>query len=177
MKSFVSVLIVLIWLSNLNFILSAQFSQDNTPLKYLTRFASDQPTLQQRVVKRQTSAPTPENWAICDAERSNVTCIVGIQQGWVEARLSCNISYRSIEEAQRDANLCAKSESGQFCGSLWERYYYRLWSNNIRGNCSRVLTANSCPSNCRSLLEDFIGAHSAAVSMLMSMALLVHHLI
>ena len=52
-----------------------------------------------------------------------------------------------------DANLCAKSESGQFCGSLWERYKIR--SNYIRGNCSRVLIVNSCPSNCRSLLEDF----------------------
>ena len=27
--------------------------------------------------------------------------------------------------------------------------------NEVSGNCSRVLTTNSCPSNCHSLLEDF----------------------
>ena len=144
MKSIVSVLIVLIWLSNFNFVLGAHFSQEITPLKYLTKFASDQPTLQHRVIKHQSndeSTPTPEDRAICNAVLSNVTCTAGIQQGWVEAGLSCNGTYKSIKEAQRDANLCAKSESGEFCGSLWE--HYRIRSNYIGGNCSRVLMLNS----------------------------------
>ena len=146
MKSIVLVLIIL------NFVLSAHVSQESTPLKYLTKFASDRPTLQQRVVKRQTSALTPEESAICSAQLTDVLCTDGIQQSAVELGLSCS-TYSSIEAAQRDANLCAKGESGQFCGSLW--LLYRIRSNYIGGNCSRVLTTNSCPSNCSSLLEDF----------------------
>ena len=62
--------------------------------------------------------------------------------------------YRSIEEAQRDANSCVKGEGGQFCGSLLE--LNRIRARYIEGNCSSVLSPNSsCPSNCRSLLEDF----------------------
>ncbi len=160
MKS-LAFLIVHILLSNFSFVLSARFSPENTPLKYLTKtkFAGDQLTLrldlQHRVVKRQSSGstPTPEDVAICDAEVKDVLCTAGIEQRLVEADLSCNGTYRSIEEAQRDANSCAKGESGQFCGSLLE--LYRLRANYIEGNCSRVLTTNSCPSNCRSLLEDF----------------------
>ena len=125
MKSFVSVLTVLIWLSNFNFVLSAHFSQDNTPSRYLTKFASDQPTLQHRVVKRQISAPTTGDKAICDAELNNVTCTIGVQQRLVETSLSCNWSYKNIQEAQRHANLCAKSEGGQLCGSLWQHYRMR----------------------------------------------------
>ena len=102
------------------------------------------------MVKCQT---TPEDGAICDAQINDVQCTVGIQRSTVELSLSCNHTYSSIEKAQRSANLCAKGENGQFCGSLWERYRPR--SNYISGNCSRVLTANSCPSSCSSLLEEF----------------------
>ena len=146
MKSIVSVLIIL------NFVLSAHASQESIPLKYLTKFASDQPTLQQQVVKRQTSALTPEESAICSAQLADVLCTVGIQQSTVELGLSCS-TYSSIEAAQRDANLCAKGEGGQFCGSLWE--LYRLRSSYIERICSRVVTTNSCPSNCSSILEYF----------------------
>ena len=77
MKNIVSLsIIVFIWLSNFNFVLSAHFSQGSTvtPFKYLAKFASDQPTLQHRVVKRQTSAPTPEDKAICDAQKLMMSC-------------------------------------------------------------------------------------------------------
>ena len=114
---------------------------------------SDQPTLQRQVAKRQSGDSTPEDSTICEAALNDVACTVGIQQGSVEARLSCQMHYSSIEEALMDANFCAKSESGQFCGSLWERY--RIKSNYIGGNCSRVLATNSCPLNCHTLLEDF----------------------
>jgi hypothetical protein len=153
MTSLFSITIVLILLSNFSSVLSTHFSQE----KYLTNFTGGQPTLHRyhhgQVVKRQSndeSTPTPVDSAICDAQIKDVECSAGIQQGLVEAFLSCN---RSIEEAQRDANSCAKGEGGQFCGSLWELHRIRAWY--IEGNCSRVLTANSCPSNCRSLLEDF----------------------
>jgi hypothetical protein len=78
------------------------------------------------VAKRQSndeSTPTPEDLAICDAQINDVICIAGIQQGFVEAGLSCNRT--SVEEAQKDANLCAKGESGQFCGSFWELHRIR----------------------------------------------------
>ena len=146
--------IVLIWLSNYlplstsESVLSAQSS-----LRLLNHPISDQPILQHRVAKRQSGDSIPEDRAICNAELSDVACTVGIKQGQVEARLIENCYYENIKEAQMEANSCAKSESGQFCGSLLE--LYKIRSNYIEGNCSRLLTANSCPSNCRSLLEDF----------------------
>ena len=151
MKSIVSVLIIL------NFVLSAHLSQESTPLKYLTKFASDQPTLQHQVVKHQTSAPTREDRAICEAKLKDASCTSGIEQGFVDAVLSCNI--RSI---QRELNACAKDENGQFCGSLWELHRIRL--PYIFGNCSNVLSLNSCPSNCGSLLEDFRSALGCCIN-------------
>ena len=145
MKSTVSVLIIL------NFVLSAHVSQESIPLKYLTKLASDLPTLQQRVVKRQISVPTPEDRAICEAKLKDALCTFGIEQGWVEAGLSCN--RNTIEEAQIVANSCIKGVGGQFCGSLLELYGRR--AIYIDRNCSSVLSLNSCPSNCRFLLEDF----------------------
>ena len=148
MKSIVYVSIAFIW------IFSAHISQESTPLKYLIKFASDQPTLQQRVVKRQISAPTPEDRDICEAKLKDALCTFGIEQGWVEAGLSCN--RNTIEEARIVANSCIKGEGGQFCGSLLELYGRR--AIYIDRNCSSVLSLNSCPSNCRSLLEDFLSA-------------------
>ena len=145
MKSIVYVSIAFIWL------FSAHISQESTPLKYLIKFASNQPTLQQRVVKRQISAPTPEDRAICNAKLNDASCTFGIEQELAEAGLSCN--HNTIEEAQIEANSCIKGEGGQFCGSLLELYGRR--ASYIDGNCSSVLSLNSCPSNCRSLLEDF----------------------
>ena len=123
MKCIVSVSIVLIWLSNFSFVLSAHISQESTPLKYLTKFASYQPTLQHQVIKCQTSAPTPEDRAICDAKLKDASCTSGIEQGSVDTVLNCNLS--TIEEAQRELNSCAKDENGQFCGSLLELYRIR----------------------------------------------------
>jgi hypothetical protein len=124
MKNLVSMSIVLILSSNFSCVLSAHFSQENIPLKYLTKFTGGQPTLHRyhhgQVVKRQSndeSTPTPEDNAICDAQINDIECTAGIQQGLIEAGLSCNLIYRSIKEAQKDANLCAKGEGGQFCGS------------------------------------------------------------
>jgi hypothetical protein len=147
MKSIVSKFNVLIWLS----ILSAHFSQETTPLKHLTDFTNDEPTLQHRVVKRQSNGentPTPEDRAICNAKLKDALCTAGIEQGSAQAVLNCNRS--SIEKAQKAANSCAKGEDGQFCGSLLALHRPRV--DYIAGNCTRL---NSCPSNCRSLLKEF----------------------
>ena len=154
MKSLVSITVVLILLSNFYTVLSAQPFQENIPLKYLTKFSSHQPTLQHQVAKRQTNnenTPTPEDMAICEARLNDAACRTGLIQGIIEASLSCG--YSSIEEAQKNANTCAKGEGGQFCGSLLD--LYRIRTNYIQGNCSRLLTLNSCSLTCRSLLEDF----------------------
>ena len=153
MKSLVSVVIVLTWLSNFS---AVQLFQETTPLKYLTSFTGNQPTLkhQSRVTKRQTNdggRPTPEDMAICNAQLRDASCTVGVYLGLAEAGLTCNNS--NIEEAQRTANACAKGEGGMFCGSLWE--LNRVQANYMEGNCSQVLLRNFCPSNCRSLLENF----------------------
>ena len=156
MKSLVSITIVFILLSNFSTVLSAQLFQENTRLKYLimTKFASHQPTLQHRVAKRQTSDEstlTPEDMAMCNAQLNDAACTTGVQ-GFAEVGLSCGV-YSSVGVAQKDANSCAKGQDGQFCGSLLE--LYRIRTNYIEGNCSRVVTLNSCSSICRSLLEDF----------------------
>ena len=155
MKSLVSFTAVSILLSNFSTVLSAQSFQDNTlHLKDLAVFASVQPMLKHQLSKRHTddeTTPSPEDMATCSAQLSDVSCTAGITQGFIEADLSCN--HRNIEEAQEAANSCAKGEDGQFCGSLWA--LYRIRASYISGNCSRVLSLNTCPSNCRSLLEDF----------------------
>ena len=157
MKSLVSFTAVLILLPNFSTVLSAQSFQDNTlHLKDVAVFASVQPMLKHQLAKRQTNdetTPTPEDMATCNAQLSDVSCTAGITQGFVEADLSCNHTYRSIKQAQEVANSCAKGEGGPFCGSLWE--LYRIRASYISGNCSSVLLLNTCPSNCRSLLEDF----------------------
>jgi hypothetical protein len=166
MKRITSIILVFVWYFNFPTVLSAHVrhvSQETTPLKYLTKFVGDQPTMHHRVVKRQTNdeiMPSPEDTAICNAELKDASCTVGIEQGFAEVNLRCNLS--SIEQAQKVANACARDENGQFCGSLWDRY--RLRANYIEGNCSRVLTTNSCPSNCRSLLEDFRSTHSCCIN-------------
>ena len=147
MKSLVSITIILILWSKFS---TAQLLQGSTPVKYIARYARDQPTLQQyRVAKRQTG----DERANCNAQLSEVLCTAGIQQAFVEAGLSCSGTYSDIDEAQKSVNLCAKSEDGQFCGSLLELNMIK--ASYIEGNCSGVLRQNSCPSNCRSLLEDF----------------------
>ena len=144
MKTIASITIVLV---NFSIVMSVHFSQVNpeSPLRYLTKFTGGQPTnLQHRVAKCQSndeSRPTPEYMAICNAELRDALCTAGVDQEFAEAGLSCNRS--TIEEAQSVVNACAKDENGQFCGSLWERY--RIRSNYIRGSCSGVLAANSCP--------------------------------
>ena len=150
MKSIASIVLV-----NFCIVMSARLSQVSTesPLRYLTKFTGGQPTnLQHRVAKRQSKLmrvdPLPMIWpSVTQSSGMPHAHAAGIDHEFAEAALSCNLS--TIEEAQRQLN----DENGQFCGSLWERY--RLRSNYIRGNCSRVLTTNSCPSNCHSLLEDF----------------------
>ena len=114
MKSFISVLIVLICM-----IIQLQFCLECTHIsrKYSFevpdrgKFASDQPTLQHGVVKRPISAPTTGDKAICDAELSNVTCTLstGVQQGLVEAALSCNNTYyMKISRKPKDMQIFAQ---------------------------------------------------------------------
>ena len=128
---------------------------ESAHLKYLTKFASDTQTKQHQVAKRQNNdgnTPTPEDKDICTAELNDVSCTTGAIQGIIEARLICG-GYISIEEAQREANACAKHEGGRFCSSLFT--LNRIQANYVDGNCSRVLAMNICPSSCRTLLEDF----------------------
>ena len=121
MKGLFSITIVLILSSKFS---TAQLLQESTPMKYnMARYARDQPTLQQRRVAKRLL--TDDELVICHAQLSEVLCTTGIQQGFVETSLSCNGTYRNMKEAQGDANFCAKSEDGQFYGSLLELYRIR----------------------------------------------------
>ena len=153
MKSFVSTAIIFVCLSNFTGVLNARLFQES---KHLSIFASDKVTLRHQLTKRQTtdgSTATPEVMVQCSTQLSDILCTSGIAQRLIEADLSCGM-YRGIDEAQKDANMCAKSEDGQYCKSVLELYRIRQ-SNYVEGNCSRVLTLNSCLSACRALLEEF----------------------
>ena len=139
-----------------------KFLQENAPsMKYLAEFvnaANNQQALHHKLVRRQTtdeSAPTPEDVAFCSAQLNDISCSTGIVQGFIDAELSCNRG-RGIEEAQRDANACARNEGGQYCSSALAQFELGgIRRNDIKGNCSGVLSTNSCPLACCTLLEDF----------------------
>lgn len=157
MKSLISITIVFI---NVSVVLSVHFFQVNTLLKHKAKFASDQALQQHRLAKRQTTdeeTPTPEqDMVICTAQLNNVSCSFGITQGFVDTSLRCGTFYESFKQAQRDANACAKSENGQFCGSAFDLNGINL--DYIEQNCTRAPTLNrneSCSPDCRTLLEDF----------------------
>ena len=153
MKSFVSTAVLFICLSNFTGVLNARLFRES---KHLPKFASGRMTLQHQLMKRQTtdgSTATTEVMAQCSTQLSDILCTSGYAQRMIEADLSCGI-YRGIDEAQKDANMCAKSEGGQYCKSVLELYRIRQ-SDYVEGNCSGVLTQNSCPSACRTLLEEF----------------------
>ena len=121
-KSVALNILVLFYLSNSSHVECAQhsykpkFFQENAPLKYLAEFthtANGQQvhTLQHKLVRRQTiDESTPEDIASCDAHLSDVSCSTGLQQGIVDASLSCG--DLDLREAQRDANACAKKYRG-----------------------------------------------------------------
>ena len=69
MKSLISITIVLILSSK--FPTAAKLLQESTPVKYMARYARDQPTLQHRVAKRQTD---DDGHAICKAQLSRKSC-------------------------------------------------------------------------------------------------------
>ena len=101
---------------------------------------------------------TPEDEAFCNAKLIDIACSTGINQGFVDAELSCSRDIE-IEQAQRDANACARNERGVYCSSALALFSLGgIRHNDIVGNCSQtevVITFNSCPLACRTLLEDF----------------------
>jgi hypothetical protein len=152
MKSLISIAVIFVCLSNFTGVRSARLFQES---KHLQMFASGQAILHHQLMKRQTtdgSTATPEVMAQCTTQLSDILCTSGVAQRMIEADLSCGIY--GIKEARKYGNMCAKSEDGQYCKSLLELYRIRQ-NNYVEGNCSRVLTLNSCPSACRTLLEEF----------------------
>ena len=169
MKRFVYNTIVFIYLANflINNQCAAQYSDtklflENAPsFKHLTEFLNvpNHQTWQQRLAKRQTtdemSTPTPEDVAFCGSLLGDISCSTGLAQGFIDADLSCG-EGGGIEGIQRRANGCAMNERGQFCSSALSLFDPNgLGRTNIERNCSGVLASNSCPSACRTLLEDF----------------------
>ena len=152
MRSLISVAVAFICLSNLTGVWGTRLlSQENM---YLTKLGSNQVTLQHQLTKRQAtgeSAPTLEDTASCTAQLSDILCTSGIIQRLIEADLSCGMN--GVEQAQKDANTCAKSEDGQYCRSQLE--LYGITQNYVEGNCSMALSQNDCPSTCRTLLVEF----------------------
>ena len=109
--------------------------------------------LHHKTTKRQTtdSTPSPEDEVYCQSLIGSVLCSTGVEQGLVDADLSCGgISWASI------VDRCPRSENGEFCSSAFILFDLGgIGRRNIEGNCSEVIQSNSCPSACRTSLETF----------------------
>ena len=113
---------------------------------------------QHQLVKRQNSNfGTPEDEAYCNARINDAYCSTGLAQADIEIDWACGMgSVSTIEQARQLANDCAKNEHGDYCQSaflLFDVNNTRL--TNIEGNCLGVVMSESCPTACRTLLEDF----------------------
>jgi hypothetical protein len=118
-----------------------------------------QQTPHHKLIKRQSteeSTFTLEDNAFCQAQLNDILCSTGTIQGFIDAELICN--DRGIEQAQIDANACARNECGQYYSSaltMFELGPGAVGRSDIIRNCSRVLTSNSCPLACHTQLENF----------------------
>lgn len=111
-----------------------------------------------QLVKRQDlNFGTPEDEAYCSARINDASCSTGLTQTDIEINLACGRgSISTVEQGRKLANDCAKNERGEYCGSAFVLFNVnntRL--TNIEGNCSGVIVSESCPTACRTLLEDF----------------------
>ena len=127
--------------------------------KYLAEFVNlanwNQLTPHHNLVRRQTmddSTFTAEDAAFCTAQLQDISCSTGITQGFIDADLICGRD-RGIQQAQIDANACARNERGQYCLSALSLFDLRR--NDIIGNCSIIDTSSACPTACRTQLEQF----------------------
>lgn len=172
MKDFFILNIVFLCLSNSVYIIQhaqCSYFQDNNsanPVRNLglTYFVhAHNPALQHRPVKRQSmdqmNTLSPDDEAFCHSQVDSAACSTGIRVGFIEASLSCgraDTSPEGIEEAQRNANECAMNEGGKLCSSaLTEFELVGAGIESIDNTCSEVLTNDSCPSSCCTLLEAF----------------------
>ena len=132
-------------------------------LKHLAEFIDsanwNQLTPHHNVVRRQTtneSMFTEEDVRFCSKQLMDIYCSTGILKGLIDAELICSRDS-GIEQAQRDANACARNKHGEYCYYAllqFEQGELGLTISNIRGNCSRVVSSgNSCPTACRTQLE------------------------
>ena len=133
--------------------------QKNAPnLKHLAEFINsanwNKQTPHHKLVRRQTtdeSTFTEEDAAFCKAQLHDVSCSTGILQGFIDAELICG--RYGIEQAQRDENVCARNERGQYCLSALS--LFELRRDDIIGNCFIFDTSSACPTACRTQLEHF----------------------
>jgi hypothetical protein len=142
-----------------------KFLKENSPsLKHLAEFINSaswnqHQTPHHKLVRRQStdeSTFTPEDEAFCTAQLIDIQCSTGITQGFIDAELSCNrATSGGIEQAQLDANACARNEHGQYCVLALSMFEDAVRRDHVVGNCSGVVTSNSCPIACRTQLEDF----------------------
>jgi hypothetical protein len=143
-----------------------KFLQENSQgLKHVADFINSanqnlHQTPHHKLVRRQTtesdeSTFTPEDEAFCQAQLGAVLCSTGTRQGLIDAELRCGRD-RGIKQAQIDANACARNERGQYCSSALSLFELGgVRRSDIIRNCSGVLTSNSCPTACRTQLENF----------------------
>ena len=104
----------------------------------------------------------------CSARIVDAECSAGIRQGDIDAGLICGML--SIDTATTLANECAKNEHGQYCASAFDLFNVNdnMGLMNIEGNCSGVFASESCPTGCRTLLEDFRGRLGCCINALVN---------
>ena len=106
-----------------------------------------------QIIRRQASSemPTAQDLAYCDSIANDAYCSSGFGQRAADIHLSCGESIKTVRSLYAH---CARSENGDFCGSLF--HPNEVSTQYLEGNCSGVVTStNICPPQCRTHLEDF----------------------
>ena len=142
---------VLILLSH-SFVHHAQCSGMNLLDRHTLKYHRNSIPLHQ-ITRRQANGemPTAQDYAYCNSIEIDAYCSSGFGQRDADNYLSCG---GDIETAHSIYARCARSENGDYCGSLF--HSNEVSTQYLEGNCSGVVNStNICPSQCRTHLEDF----------------------
>ena len=108
-----------------------------------------------QVTKRETNgALSDQDAADCNSIFIDYICSSGIAKRFIDIELSCEVT---IEEVRSIADDCARSESGDFCGTAYQQFYVQFQNQrrSLLMTCSGAVASNICPSTCYNFLNDF----------------------
>ena len=97
-----------------------------------------------------TTAPSAEDIAYCDSISNDAYCSSGVAQSSVDINLRCG---ESISTIRSQFTMCARSENGAFCGSI----FTTVMEHNLEASLScsdheEFASNHTCSPNCRILI-------------------------